>query len=192
MGVPGNSNALEIARRLGMKEEIISDAFNMVDENKKSFDKVLKNAEELRQQYEKLIEESEEIRRRTDEEYQKAKNQNSLLVAEREKLLSGSRTEAKRIVSSAKEEATELLEQLKQLFKKQTIEESSLFAARSIIKKIDENYLKHNLPLFARYILSCLVITICNYILFLIYQHLLYGKNQNNSCRTKLCSIETF
>lgn len=138
MGVPGNSNALEIARRLGMKEEIISDAFNMVDENKKSFDKVLKNAEELRQQYEKLIEESEETKRRTDEEYRKAKNQNSLLVAEREKLLSGSRTEAKRIVSSAKEEATELLEQLKQLFKKQTIEESSLFAARSIIKKIDE------------------------------------------------------
>lgn len=138
MGVPGNSNALEIALRLGMKEEIVSDAFNRVDENKKSFDRVLKNAEELRQQYEKLIVESEELKRQTVEEYQKAKNQNALLVAEREKLLAGSRTEAKRIVSAAREESSALLEQLKALFKKQTIEENSLFAARSIVKKLND------------------------------------------------------
>ncbi len=138
MGVPGNSNALEIARRLGMKEEIVSDAFSRVDENKKSFDRVLKNAEELRQQYEKLIVESEELKRQTAEEYQKAKNQNALLVAEREKLLAGSRTEAKRIVSAAREESSALLEQLKALFKKQTIEENSLFAARSIVKKLND------------------------------------------------------
>jgi len=137
MGVPGNSNALDIAKRLGMKQLIIENALTKIDDNKKDFDKVLKDAEILRQKYEKELDELSQLKKSTLEEYEKAKNQNKLLTAEREKLLSNSRIEAKRIVTSAREEADELLEELKSLFKKQSLEESTIFKARSIVKKID-------------------------------------------------------
>lgn len=137
MGIPGNSNALEIAKRLGMMPQIIENAFNKVDDNKKTFDVILKNAEDLRQQYTIELENLEDIKKKTIQEYEKVKNQNQLLALEREKLLANSRTEAKRIVSSAKEEAEELLIELKNLFKKQSLEESTIFKARSIVKKID-------------------------------------------------------
>lgn len=138
MGIPGNSNALEIAKRLGMNKAIIENAYKKVDENKKSFDNVLKNAETLRQQYELQLAELNSMKQKTEEEYNKARNQNNLLLAEREKLLKNSQIEAKRIISSAKEEAEDLLDDLKKLFKKQTLEESNIFEARSIVKKLKE------------------------------------------------------
>lgn len=145
MGIPGNSNALEIAKRLGMNKSIIERAYQKVDENKKSLDTIIKNAESLRQQYELKLSELDEIKQRTEEEYNKAKNQNKLLLSEREKLLKNSQIEAKRIVSSAKEEAEELLDSLKKLFKKQTLEESNIFEARSIVKKLKEKkYIESN------------------------------------------------
>jgi len=137
MGIPGNSNALEIAKRLGLNNHIIEVAYNKIDKNKKSFDKLLKNAESLRQQYESQLEELALLKKNTQLEYDNAKNQNKLLAEERDKLLSSSKIEAKRIVSSAKEEAEELLNELKTLLKKQSLEESTIFKARSIVKKID-------------------------------------------------------
>lgn len=145
MGIPGSSNAIEIAKRLGLKQEIIFDAANKVSDDKKAFDKVILNAENLRQQYEKQLSELEQIKREISAELDLAKNRNKILVAERERLLSSSQTEAKRIVSSAKEEASELLQQLKEISKRSFLTDKDLFEARSIVKRIDDKKYDFNI-----------------------------------------------
>lgn len=45
IGSTGTSNAIQIARRLGLKKEIVDDADSMLSEESKSFDKVLMSAE---------------------------------------------------------------------------------------------------------------------------------------------------
>ncbi len=137
MGVPCSSNAIEIAKRLGLPQSIIDTALANVSQDKKDFDAVIINAEKLRRNYEDQIENLKQMREQTQIELQKAKNQNKLLQQERDKLLTNSKTEAKRIVSNAKIEAEELIGQLKGIIKAQNLQEKPLFEARSIIKKLD-------------------------------------------------------
>ncbi|MEG2159284.1 MAG: endonuclease MutS2, partial [Clostridia bacterium] len=134
LGVPGNSNAIDIASTLGLSKEVISCARGKLSDEVVSFEKVLQNAETIRQQYEVKKSETEEVTRNLKIELDKAHRQNDSLTAEREKLLKNSKTEAKRIINEAQEESKELIEQLKSLVKSGNIEEKELFNARSKVK----------------------------------------------------------
>ena len=138
MGIPGSSNAIDIASRLGLPEEITNTARANLSQEKKSFETILQNAENLRRKYESQLDELNDKKAKTEEEYLKAVNQSKLLKDERDKLLSGSKIEAKRIISEAKANAEELLGRLKQMVKAAALEEKNLFEARSIIKKLDD------------------------------------------------------
>ena len=48
MGVPGSSNAISIAEKLGMNAQVIQLAKNSVSDEKVAFEKVLQNAENIR------------------------------------------------------------------------------------------------------------------------------------------------
>lgn len=138
LGIPGSSNAIDIAGRLGLREEITDNARSKLSAEKVSFENVLKNADTLRRQYKAQLDELNSVKAKTEEEYAKAANQSKLLKEERERLLSGSQIEAKRIISSAKAEAEELLDRLKKMVRAAALEEKSLFEARSVIKKLDD------------------------------------------------------
>lgn len=138
LGIPGSSNAIDIAGRLGLREEITDNARSKLSAEKVSFENVLKNADALRRQYKAQLDELNSVKAKTEEEYAKAANQSKLLKEERERLLSGSQIEAKRIISSAKAEAEELLDHLKKMVRAAALEEKSLFEARSVIKKLDD------------------------------------------------------
>lgn len=138
LGIPGSSNAIDIAGRLGLREEITDNARSKLSAEKVSFENVLKNADTLRRQYKAQLDELNSVKAKTEEEYAKAVNQSKLLKEERERLLSGSQIEAKRIISSAKAEAEELLDRLKKMVRAAALEEKSLFEARSVIKKLDD------------------------------------------------------
>ena len=58
IGSTGTSNAIQIARRLGLKKEIVDDADSMLSEESKSFDKVLMSAEKARKTAEELTEQA--------------------------------------------------------------------------------------------------------------------------------------
>lgn len=137
VGVPGSSNAIQIAKRLGVSDEIIENAKSKLSEEKISFENVLQSAERLRQQYESDNAEIADMKANLAKELETARNQNKILAAEREQLLKNSKAEAKRIIQETTDESKQLLDELKKLIHKYNADESVLFELRSKIKKFN-------------------------------------------------------
>lgn len=136
MGVPGSSNALAIASKLGMRQDVIEFARNNVSDEKLAFERVLQNAETIRRDYElKLFEVSQE-KQRLQEEIERTKRLNGSLQNEREKLLQGAKKEAEKIVEKAKDESAEIIDELKQILHENEVSDKDLFAARAAAKKL--------------------------------------------------------
>ena len=152
VGVPGSSNAIQIAKRLGIGDDIIENAKSKLSAEKISFENVLQRAEKLRQQYENTNEEIAEMKRSLAKELETAKNQNKILASEREQLLKNSKAEAKRIVQETTEESKRLLDELKKIIRRYNADESILFELRSKIKKFGDKKYENdeNIPNFSR------------------------------------------
>lgn len=136
MGVPGSSNALAIASKLGMRKDIIDFARENVSDEKLAFERVLQNADKIRKQYEEQLDAVENERKLLQEEREKTKRLNGSLQNEREKLLQGSKKEAEKIVEKAKEQADEIIAEMKELLTGNEIADRDLFAARAKAKQL--------------------------------------------------------
>ncbi|MFR0733676.1 MAG: hypothetical protein ACLSHU_05275 [Oscillospiraceae bacterium] len=67
MAFPGESNAFAISRKLGLSEDIIKKAGDMVSQSDKDFEDVLSQLEVQRQQMESARQEAERLRQETQE-----------------------------------------------------------------------------------------------------------------------------
>ena len=138
MGVPGSSNALAIASKLGMRSDVINLAKQNVTDENSAFEQALANAEKIRKQYEAQLEQLEADRKVLQKELAQAETLNGSLQNERNKLLAGSREEAQRIVAKAREQANDLIAEIKNILAQDEISGRALFAARGISKQIAE------------------------------------------------------
>ena len=138
MGVPGSSNALAIASKLGMRSDVINWAKQNVTDENSAFEQALANAEKIRKQYEAQLEQLEADRKVLQKELAQAETLNGSLQNERNKLLAGSREEAQRIVAKAREQANDLIAEIKNILAQDEISDRALFAARGISKQIAE------------------------------------------------------
>lgn len=136
MGVPGSSNAIAIASKLGLRNDVIEFARNNVSDEKLAFERVLQNADIIRRDYENKLEQLEKDRKALQAEIERTQKLNGSLQNERDKLLSSSREEAKKIVAKAKDEANEIVSELKEILSRDVISDKDLFAARNLAKKI--------------------------------------------------------
>ena len=62
IGIPGKSNAFAISRKLGLSEEILKEADDLVDKSDKDFEDVLSQLEQQRQQMETARREAERLK----------------------------------------------------------------------------------------------------------------------------------
>ena len=115
LGISGSSNAFNIARRLGLKEEIILNAENLV---KSSDTEERRLIQKLEQEYLKLSEERAELARRIDE-YEKLKEEYESkleqLERDKEKILKKVEEEAREQIEYKLAEIDEILEELYEL-----------------------------------------------------------------------------
>lgn len=146
MGVPGSSNAIAIAQKLGLRLDVVEFARKNVADDSLSFEKVLQNADVIRKEYEQKLADAEAERQKLAEETKRAQKLNDSLQNERNKLLAGSRDEAQKIVEKAREKADEVVAELKKLLQSTEISDKDLFNARSKAKELknlsfeDENH----------------------------------------------------
>ena len=138
MGVPGSSNALAIAGKLGMRSDVIEFARQNVSKEKMEFENALNRADEIRKDYEQRLAELDEQKRALQAELARQTKLNDTLQTERDKLLESSRKEARKIVDKAREDAQEIVAELKDILSKETVTDKDLFQARAAAKKINE------------------------------------------------------
>ncbi|MBR6033417.1 MAG: endonuclease MutS2 [Clostridia bacterium] len=112
IGIPGQSNAFAISKRLGLSEEILNEAKSLVSENKVSIEELLKSIYDdrkfIEEEKEKIIERSKEI----DELKSVIEKQKEDILQSQSDNTAKAKSEAREILISAKEEADEIIRQL--------------------------------------------------------------------------------
>jgi DNA mismatch repair protein MutS2 len=113
MGVPGGSNAFEIALRLGIPESIIKRARSLLSEDEIKVETIIKELNQERNRYQNLRQEMESYHQREKELKEKYER---LIVEQQEKHqteMEQARKEAAEIVQEAKKEARRIISELK-------------------------------------------------------------------------------
>ena len=123
IGIPGKSNAFAISRKLGLSEDIIKEASDLVGKNDRDFEDVLTQLEQQRQQMEGARLEAERLRRETERINQQSEEYSEKLQREREKLLEQARLEARSIIEDARRTANFASDEIKAI-KKQLSEQA--------------------------------------------------------------------
>lgn len=123
IGIPGKSNAFAISRKLGLQEDILKQASDLVGKNDRDFEDVLTQLEHQRQQMEVARAEAERLRQETEKIKQQSEAYSQQLQLEREKAMEQARTEAQQIIEEARRAANAAADELKAL-KKQLSEQA--------------------------------------------------------------------
>lgn len=130
IGSTGTSNAIQIARRLGLKKEIVDDADSMLSEESKSFDKVLMSAEKARKTAEELTEQAKIHKIEAEKELKNVQDELKKLRDNNERLNEQIRKDTKKLIESSVSEANDIIDELKELLNKP--DEQALFEARKL------------------------------------------------------------
>ena len=125
IGVPGKSNAFAISKKLGLPEDILKHASDLVGQNDKDFEDVLSQLEEQRQKMEQARIETEHLRKETQMIKSQSEAYSLQLQNEREKALELARREAQQIIEDARRTANAATDELKAM-KKQLSEQADM------------------------------------------------------------------
>jgi len=136
-GIPGRSNALAIAGRLGLSPHILERARSFISERQLQESNLLENLEDTQR-------EIEIQKRKIEDEYKEAvqkaaelKHKNQELQDKYEEIIHKAKEEAIEIVRQAKVEAEAVIKELKEIRKKERREqEAALQKARSRLRKL--------------------------------------------------------
>ena len=136
IGVPGTSNALQIAERLGLEKGIIAEAKQKVGADRVNFDQVLMSADQARRAAEAEKETGKELNDALREEKRALQEEKNKLFLIREKLAATVKSEVKRRVAESLEEVNDILAELKKLLDEP--QPKDYFEAAKLRKRIEE------------------------------------------------------
>ncbi len=117
IGIPGKSNAFAISRKLGLPEDILKEAGDLVGKSDKDFEDVISQLEQQRQQMESARIEAEKLRQETAKIKRQSEDYQAQLQKEKEKAMESARREAQGIIDEARAAANLAAEELKALRK---------------------------------------------------------------------------
>lgn len=137
MGAIGSSNALAIAKKLGLSDEIIENAKSKISVEKRQFDNVLTAAEKTRMKAAELVSEASIDRENAAKALKDAEIEKKRIEEKREKLDESIRKETKRLIENSVEKANDILEQIKEILNKPQVEDKDLFEARKLKKQLE-------------------------------------------------------
>ena len=112
VGIPGKSNAFAISKKLGLDEQILNVANAHLKEDKVSIEELLKNIYDNKLKVEKQVEETEKNLRQVEALRKSLEKKQDDVLEKRAKMLEDAKLEARDILISAKEEATEIIHEL--------------------------------------------------------------------------------
>ncbi len=138
IGTPGRSNAFAISLRLGMSEDIVDRAKQLVSKENAHFETVIESLENSRQEFEKQKNEALQIKAEAEKEKAQAQKYKDEIEQLRKTELEKAQSQALKIVEQAKRSAyvlTAELEQLKKESDKNKDKAEMLRRAKQLMKK---------------------------------------------------------
>ncbi len=139
IGLPGASNALAIARRLGLKTSILDDALSNLSEGAQAFEHIVRSAEESRILAETTLKETNAIKAEWQEKLRAVQDEQARLKKERERLSASAKAEARRIIHDKTADAEEILEEIEAIFAKESLSEADLIQARTLKNRLNNS-----------------------------------------------------
>lgn len=138
IGVPGTSNAIEIASRLGLGKDVTKRAVSLLSDTKISFENVLREAEKTRKTAENERKELVESLNKAKEELEIIEKEKLKLAEEKQRLYAQAKAESRRIINEKVEEADELVDKIKEILDKEEISGGDIITARTLRNKLEE------------------------------------------------------
>lgn len=117
IGIPGKSNAFAISRKLGLSENILKKAADLVSQNDKDFEDVLTQLEQQRQQMEAAKLEAQRLQAETQKAKEQSEQYALQLQKEKEIALQKAREEAQHIIEEARRTANAATDEIKAIRK---------------------------------------------------------------------------
>lgn len=136
IGIPGSSNAIEIAKTLGLDNQVIEHALTLLSSEKVGFENVLKKAEESRREAERLSSQLEELKQEKQKELNEIALEKEKIIKERERIYLSAKQEIKRIVADKLADAEEIIAELKSILKKVGLESKEVFRASELKNRL--------------------------------------------------------
>lgn len=134
VGVAGSSNALEIAGKLGLPEEIISRAGSLISPDKLELNRLTRRAEGTLREAQEQLESARAANSEAEKRLALITAQENEAALYKEKLEEKLRKGYRELLSEYAEEAEELIEEIKEKVKKG--DEQALFEARTLKNKV--------------------------------------------------------
>ena len=138
IGMPGLSNAIEIAKRLGIKKEISDRAVSFLSDNKISFENVLREAEESKHRLDELNLSLEKMEKEKEFELEQIKKERENLQKQTEKINVTARLEVKRILNERLETANQIIEEITEIFNKEELNTADFIKARTLRNSLED------------------------------------------------------
>ena len=135
IGMPGASNALMIAKRLGLKDKVIERAKSYISAEKIRFEDVLLEAQAIKLTAEHSLHDINEQQKKINIEWEEVSKLRQNLEKERQKLIENAEKKAKKIIEDYIEEAEDLLQQIKKA--KEIYDDKSYFEATKLNKRLE-------------------------------------------------------
>lgn len=148
IGVPGRSNAFDISRRLGLSENIITEARSLVDTESADLNDMISSLEEKRNLAETEYEEARELARGADALLKDLQKEITNYYQQKDKLMEQAREKAANIVTKAEVEAEEIIHELRtmQLNGAAGIKEHELINAKTRLGKAKPKTINKTIP----------------------------------------------
>ena len=154
MGVPGSSNAFNISRRLGLDEDIIQNAGELLNQEHVHMENVLQELDSERRRYESGSKEIEDLRRESEQLRNALAYSKSEFERRKNEMLRKAREQADEIYRRSRRESEAVLKELRSMkadFDTKRLEQAAEEARKKLNKTLSEDApLPEGAPLSAK------------------------------------------
>jgi DNA mismatch repair protein MutS2 len=147
LGIPGQSNGIQIAQRLGISDDVINEAQSFIGDDSQDLNEMIGDLVDQRRQARERNEELQSRLAKQQSEQAELDEKLNRFAENREKLMNDARREANHQVASAKREANRIIHRLRQLETKgRVVKENELIDAQGKLNALhrDDPRLKNN------------------------------------------------
>lgn len=137
IGMPGKSNAFAISKRLGMRDEVIARAKELVSSENREFESVVQTLEARRQSLEKQLANAQKLTAKANTEKQKAENELRKSKEQAKKEIELAKAQAQKIIDKTVSQAESLMEELDKARKEKEMSSADKSKLRRDIKKME-------------------------------------------------------